>query len=70
MNESVIKGGPNTLNFVNIKRMRNINKQIMRLYKVYISACGDNLNQDEITSIKNSFVLPLYPLLELYSTSI
>lgn len=28
------------VNYVNTKRMRNVNKQILRLYKTYINSCA------------------------------
>ena len=70
VNELVTASGPNTINYVNVKRMRNINKQIMRLYKIYIVSCKPTLTPQETNSIKESFVLPLYPLLELYQTTL
>jgi predicted ATP-binding protein involved in virulence len=57
------------VNYVNTKRMRNVNKQILRLYKTYINSCT-TLNATEMNSIKESFIMPLAPFLELFSKSI
>ena len=51
MIEFVVKNGPQSINYVTTKRMRNINKQILRLYKTYINACGA-LTPNEMNSIK------------------
>ena len=51
LNTLVQQNGPHVINHVVNKRMRNINKQILRLYRVYISACND-MNANKMNSIK------------------
>lgn len=41
LNDQVNTNGAVVINYFVNKRMRNINKQILRLYKTYVSACGD-----------------------------
>ena len=51
LNDQVAQNGNNIINHYVNRKMRNINKQILRLYKTYISSCN-NLEQNDMNSIK------------------
>lgn len=69
LNDQVAQNGPNVINYVSNKRMRTINKQILRLYRTYITNCN-NLELNEMNSIKETFIISLSEAVNLFSKSI
>jgi DNA replicative helicase MCM subunit Mcm2 (Cdc46/Mcm family) len=60
---AVKEKGKNVLNYVTVKNMRAIKKQVIRIYINYLQKCN-NLNEIQGNFILNSFIFPLGNLLK------
>ena len=63
VNEAVAEKGKNVLNYMTIKTMRSIKKEVIKIYLKYLEKCN-NLNNDQAGYILDSFIFPLGNLLK------
>lgn len=63
VNEAVEKQGKNSLNFVVVKSMRAIKKQVIKIYARYLEKCND-LSKQQAEYILSNFIFPLGTLLK------
>lgn len=63
VNEAVEKQGKNSLNFVVVKAMRAIKKQVIKIYARYLEKCND-LSKHQADYILSNFIFPLGTLLK------
>ena len=63
VNEAVKNSNINVLNYITIKVMRSIKKQVIKVYIKYLTKCV-NLSMEQANYILNSFIFPLGTLLK------
>ena len=63
VNDSVLKNGKNMLNYLTVKAMRSIKKQVIKIYIKYLQKCN-NLNEQQANYILSNFIYPLGNLLQ------
>lgn len=69
VNSAVNQSGKNILNYMTIRVMRTIKKQIVKIYLRFLERCN-NLDQNSANYILGNIVMPLGDLLEDFKNCI
>lgn len=69
VNTAVSQNGKNILNYMTIRVMRTIKKDIVKIYLRFLEKCN-NINPDSCTYILNNIIVPLGALLEDFKNCI
>ena len=69
VNSAVNQSGKNILNYMTIRVMRTIKKQIVKIYLRFLERCN-NLDQNSANYILGKIVMPLGDLLEDFKNCI
>ena len=63
VNSIVLEKGKNLLNYMTIKAMRSVKKEVIKIYLKYLQKCN-NLSPDQAKYILDTFIFPLGNLLK------
>jgi hypothetical protein len=69
VNAAVNQNGKNVLNYMTVRVMRTIKKEIVKIYLKFLEKCN-NLNLESCNYILNNIIVPLGTLLEDFKNCI